>query len=52
MQIIVTIDVPDWVVERLSVEDNSSAHAWVNERLAECITPESVFGEWPGIGWK
>lgn len=50
MQIIVTIEVPEWVKERLSVEDNTAAWDWVNTRTA-CVTAESVFGNWPGVGW-
>lgn len=50
MQIIINVEVPDWVKERLSVEDNKAAWAWVNSRTA-CVTPELVFGSWPGVDW-
>lgn len=46
MQIIVTIDVPEWVCKTLRVEDNTEAHAWVDSMVAR-ITPEIVFGVEP-----
>lgn len=50
MQIIINVEVPDWVKERLSVADNKAAWDWVNSRTA-CVTTESVFGSWPGVDW-
>jgi len=44
MQIMVSIEVPDWAKSLLSAKDNTAAWAMVNEMVANATNPLAVFG--------
>jgi hypothetical protein len=44
MQVIITVDVPDWLSKMCRAEDNSGAHALINRMVADASNPLAVFG--------